>query len=334
MRKIQLLVIAAMFALVVGCNWMKEWREGLDQNRQRASGKIGPWSAKEAVDYLNAQARLLQSIEYDTVHLRCFEKGMPTPVVDGNLACAQPRYFRMHVGKMTSDVDLGSNLEQFWVYLKLPGDPPMYVYASHSDYDAGLAKLPGGLPFDPDWVMQAFGMTRFDDTIPYEQVRFVQEPPSSRRSGIDTHPPDPLTIPINEKDRTYTLTWASTAPGGLLVRKEIVFEADSATGTRPRVKKHVVRDSRTNKVITSAEIKSVQTALVSDGGTRSQVPVQYPTHIVLRWEEQKFEMDLRLEKAQVNQPLVNDPTRRLFDLPKIRGTDPINLAGAQFGPVR
>ena len=306
MRTLRLLVIASVFTPVVGCNWMKEWRENGDQNRQRGGlENKDAFTAETAVRYLNSQAALLQSIEYDDVHVRVYEKGFPAPVVDGNLACAQPRYFRMHVGKMTSDVDLGSNLDQFWVYMKVPGERPMYVYASHTDYAEGRAKLPGGLPFDPDWVMQSFGMIHFDPAAPYEMA-------------------------YSERERAYTLSWPATAPGGMAVTKQIVFESGTATGTRPRVKKHIVRDPKTKNIITSAEVKSVQTLSITDMEGRA-VAVQYPTRIALRWESQKFEMDMLLDKARLNQQLVNDPQRRqLFTMPRIDipgEKGPINLAG-------
>ena len=97
----------------------------------------------------------------------------------------------------------------------------MYVFASHTDFETGKAKLPGGIPFEPDWVMQALGMT----TLPAERT-------STR-------------VKIDEQDRTYTLSWPAITPAGVSVRKEIVFDGDAATGNQPQVKKHVIRDAKT-----------------------------------------------------------------------------------------
>ena len=72
------------------------------------------------------------------------------------------------------------------------------------------------------------------------------------------------------------------------------------------------------------------------------VPAQYPTRVVLRWEEQKFEMDLDLRNkpARVNQLTSDNAARQgefahLFQRPDstYRGTNPIDLAGG-FGPAR
>jgi hypothetical protein len=43
------------------------------------------------------------------------------------------------------------------------------------------------------------------------------------------------------------------------VVKEVVFDADDATGTKPQVKKHTVRDAKSNKPICYAEVKEART---------------------------------------------------------------------------
>ena len=310
MRTFRLALAAALLSPAVGCNWMKEWREGM--NRPTVTGKIPDVTPDQLVTYLNDRASRLQVIEYGDTRVRVSGKGIPVPAtLDGNLAAAQPRNFRM-VGSgrvAAAKVDMGSNPDQFWVYVAAPGDAPLYVFASHSDFESGKAKMPGGIPFEPDWVMQALGMTVL--------------PPATQYG-----------VTANDKERTYTLGWAATAPGGLQVRKEIVFDVDPATGTRPQVKKHLIRDGRSNKVLASAEVKAAQTVRVgSDPRSGLPLAVQYPTHLILRWEEQRFEMDLTLDKAQVNAGVGDDgPRRALFTRPDIRGATPIDLAKYEFPP--
>jgi hypothetical protein len=118
------------------------------------------------------------------------------------------------------------------------------------------------------------------------------------------------------------------------IRKEVVFLADDADASRnqAQVKRHVIRDTK-GKVICFAEVRAAKT--VPTGGTdpHSGRPyvVQYPTELVLRWEEQKFEMTLKLDAARVNGQFTPQDNRRLFDLPNIPGANPINLAEARFG---
>lgn len=322
MRNLKLVIAAALLAPAVGCNWMKEWRE---QARPKSTSQIEPVSAQQLVTYLNDRAARLQSIEYQDVRMRVSGRGMMSATLDGDLAAAQPRYFKMFGGARVASgkVIMGSNEEQFWLYLDAPGEPPVYVFAAHTDFESGRAKLPGGIPFEPDWVMQALGMTTFSPNNQYEEI-----PVRGSSSSLLQ------TVPIDEKERTYTLRWPATTPGGQAVTKEVVFNTEAASGDRSQVRRHVIRDRKSNKVLASAEIKSAQTAPAGiDPKTGLSMTVQYPTHVVLRWEEQKFEMDMSLDKAQVNQSLADDPTRRaLFTRPDIRGTKPIDLAKYEFTP--
>jgi hypothetical protein len=155
--------------------------------------------------------------------------------------------------------------------------------------------------------------------------------------GMTTLPPPgpngtPYEVQTVEKDRTYVLSWPATTPAGVAVRREVVFNADDARDGRPQVKQYVVRDPRTNKALYSADVKAAKTLQVgpTDPATGRAVVVQYPTHIVLRSDDQKFELDLTLDGARVNQSLTEQQTRLLFSRPDIRGTPAINLAEARF----
>jgi len=242
--------------------------------------------------------------------------GLVSVTLRGDLAAAQPRKFRLVAqGAMAGKVDLGSNDQQFWMYLN-DTKQPVYVFCSHQDFESGKARLPGGLPFEPDWVMQALGMVHLPDP------RGPQTP-----QGV------PYTVTPSERgERAYTLSWSATTPAGQPIRKEVVFAADAADPARhqSQVKRHVMRDEKSKKVIASAEIKSARTVTVTDPRTRQPAAAQYPTHVVLRWEEQKFEMDLTLEQAQVNQPMPEEQARRLFSRPDIRGTPAVDLAHAKY----
>src|SRR5262249_54075090 len=112
----------------------------------------------------------------------------------------------------------------------------------------------------------------------------------------------------------------------------IIFDADDAADPRPQVKKHVIRDAKTGKVLCSAEIKAAKTFQAGAADPQSaRVPiVKYPTSVVLRWEEQKFELDLNLDGGKVNQPFTDEQAHWLFNRPDIRGATPIDLARYQF----
>jgi hypothetical protein len=301
MKNFRLILAALAITPLTGCETWKGWIGRNDQDKH--TGPLKSAQPDQFVTYLNGRAGRLQSLYYSDVRVSASDHSMPLPALSGSMAAAQPRNFRMTAtGKLAGKVDLGSNYDQFWVYFDGTGPRPTYVFASHSDFESGKARLPGGLPFEPDWVMQALGMTAL--------------PPDNRYE-----------VKIDDKARTYTLFWPAVMPSGASVVKEIVFDGDTATGTKPQVKKHLIRDTR-GKVICYADIKQAKTVQLTQTDPHTGLPltVQYPTLVVLRWDEQKFEMELDLRTAKVNEPPTDEQTRRLFSRPNIPGATPVDLA--------
>jgi hypothetical protein len=307
MRLLRHLLVVGLLAPSLGCTWAREqWGIG----KPGGTGTIAKVTADDLVGYLNNQASRLQSITYGDATVSAREGLVRYPNLRGNLSAAQPRNFRMVAkgGLVDAKIDLGSNPEQFWAYVAAPTMQPMYVFASHTDFESGKARLPGNMPFEPDWVMQAMGMITFPPNLPY-------------------------TVRIDEKERTYVLGWPATTPNGTQIRKEIVFLVDDADASRnqAQVRRHLIRDAK-GKSICVAEVKAARTIPVGGTDPKSGRPfvVQYPTEVELRWEEQKFEMTLKLDSARVNQQLTPEDTRRLFALPNIGGATPVDLAYARF----
>jgi hypothetical protein len=305
-RNLRLLVAAALLCPAVGCNWMREWRDQAQQG-PRPTGALPKRDADDFVKFINWRASQLQSVEYENVRMRVSGKGIPIPVsLEGNLVAAQPRCFRMRAqGKVAGNIDLGSNPEQFWVYTAGGGEN-MYVYAAHADFETGRARMPGGLPFEPDWVMQALGLNPIPTTGAYD-------------------------VKTDDREQTYTLGWTARAPNGVDVRKEIVIDGNPATGKRSQIKRHVLRDAK-NKLIATAEIRAAEIARVGQDANGNPLAVQYPTHLVLRWEEPRFEMDMTLDRATVNAVQSDDPARRaaLFTRPTNTPSPPIDLARGEI----
>jgi hypothetical protein len=304
MHLLRLSLLAVALSPAVGCKQIDEWRDRMAGGKKPAT-PVQSVTAEQLVAYLNTQSSRLQSVSYGHATVSAKEGLISYPALRGNLAASQPRNFRMvgMGGTMGARIDLGSNPEQFWVYVDAPTVKPMFVFASHTDFESGRARLPGGIPFEPDWVMQALGMTTFPTNVQYE-------------------------VKPDDKARTYTLSWPATTPTGMPIRKEIVFLADDADSSREQaqVRRHAIRDAK-GKLLCSADIKSARTIPVGGTDPRSGQPlvVQCPTHVVLRWEEQNFSMDMLLDKPQVNQSLTPERLRELFSRPTNYGV-PINLA--------
>lgn len=307
MNRIRTLLAVVALAPLGGCEWIRTHVGNGGDRPPKDGGPLPKVQPDQLVTYLNERSARLQTINFGDVRAVASDHTVPLPALRGSLAASQPRNFRMtgSGGAVGAKVDLGSNNDQFWVYVDAPTMKPQFVFASHSDFEAGRAKIPGGIPFEPDWVMQALGMSTL---------------PANNQYSAKT----------DDSKRTYTLSWPTTLPNGTAVVKEIVFDGDAATGTKPQVKRHLIRDTR-GKLICSAEIKRAATVQLGQTDPRTNLPVtiQHPTLLVLRWEEQKFEMELELKTGEVNKALTDEQTRRLFTRPTIPGANPINLAGGE-----
>lgn len=319
------LVLCACLLPLAGCTWLRE-NMGITKEPAKNTGAIPKVTADQLVGYLNAHADRLQSLNYGSVTVSARD-GILEYNASGHLSAAQPRNFRMVVsrgGLLDAKVDLGSNEQQFWAYFAVPTVQPQYVFASHTDFEQGKARLPGNMPFEPDWVLQALGMKRYPLDAAYEEVPVAGAPGSRGPQKA---------VPVNEKDRTYTLRWQTTTPNGVKVYKEVVFSVDDADAARnqPQVKRHVIKDMK-GKVIASAEVKSAHTVPVggTDPETKRPYVIQYPTEIELKSDEQKFKMVMKLDAAKVNQQLSPQDVHRLFDLPNIAGMQPSDLAHARL----
>jgi len=302
MNRRTLLALAVLAPIGNGCKWLEDVR-GKGESA-KGTGPLPAVQAEQLVTFLNERSERLQSLYFDDVTVSASERGLPMPGLSGSLVAARPRNFRMvGTAKVGAKLDLGSNADQFWMYIDAPTQKPQFVVAGHSDFEAGRARIPGGIPFEPDWVMQALGMATFPPTNQY-------------------------TPQVDQRERTYTLRWPAKLPNGTAVVREVVFDGDPATGTKPQVKKHVVRDTR-GKVLATAEVKQARTVPLQETDPKTGLPVsvQHPTLVVLRWEEQKFEMELKLKNGKVNDPATTDPARELFTLPTRKYGNPIDLAG-------
>lgn len=305
MRSLRLVLLAVLVAPGVGCKWLEDIKKNAGSRPTGAIPKVEP---DRLVSLLNLRADRLHSIEYANISMRVSGKGLLLPAnLHGHLAAEQPHNFRLTTthGLASAKLDMGSNDKEFWIYSNANAKEPVCLYASQADFASGKTRMPEGIPFEPNWVLEALGMAHYPEKGDY-------------------------TVSIDERERTYTLSWTAQLPSGA-VRKEIVFDAFDATGTRPQVRKLVIRNLKTKSVIATAEIQSAQTVqvgIVTIKGENHAATFQYPTRVVLKWSEPRFEMDLTLNKAETNAPLTADPSRQtLFLRPPYKDATAIDLAG-------
>ena len=116
-----------------------------------------------------------------------------TPPLTGRIALQPTRSIRLTAGTrlLGKEVDLGSNDQMFWLWVKR-GQPPAVYFADHERFRSSAAAAQLGI--EPSWLIQAIGLTSFgihethDGPTPREdgllQIRSTWETPLGPRSRL------------------------------------------------------------------------------------------------------------------------------------------------------
>lgn len=167
----------AFISTVSGCVGFRGF--GLRYGGDPLAGASRPrWAddpqVEEVVDHLNRNVEKLQAWRADSIKIRA--NNMP---LSGTLAVERGRHLRLVVNSIAgNEVDLGSNDDLFWIWAKrMP--PPEYIYCRHEQADQVRQAM--GIPFEPDWLMQALGVapistdnTKLEIEPRLKQARLVQ----------------------------------------------------------------------------------------------------------------------------------------------------------------
>ncbi|NIP85175.1 MAG: hypothetical protein GTO03_06300 [Planctomycetales bacterium] len=87
--------------------------------------------------------------------------GTGFPALKANLAIASPRHVRLRAGLGVggSELDLGSNQQLYWIWIKR-SEPPAVYYGYH---DREVTSAVGqAFPVQPEWLVEAIGMAGLD----------------------------------------------------------------------------------------------------------------------------------------------------------------------------
>ncbi len=303
-RQATTLALLAPLGAVGGCEWLRNMTQP-DKKLAVATGSVPPKTREELVTYLNRQADALVSVKYPRVLIDVKAGKENFTLNDSSLICSKSRNFSLVGGKavLGDIVNAGSNDTEFWVYNRF--SDPKYVVCSHADFERGTAQLP--FPFDPDWALQALGMSYYN---PNQQYR----------------------VETDQATREHRLSFESTTPQGATVKRTVVFAGDSMGDRLPQVRRHLIADAA-GKPIATADIKEVVTMSAGRGKAGDkEVSVQIPTEVVLEWPQQQFRMRLQLRSPKINEPISPEDARELFTRPAISGVVPVNLTSLQSSP--
>jgi len=115
--------------------------------------------------FVNGNSTRIQTFVADEAVI----SGPGIPSLRTQIAFERPRRLRMRgeTGLSGMELDVGSNDEVFWFWVKRNQPPAMY-YARWADYDLPGSAARQAVPLDPRWLAEAFGIVEIDLSSPTE----------------------------------------------------------------------------------------------------------------------------------------------------------------------
>lgn len=270
------LLPTAVCLLATGCSSWPHTRGGGPLNPTAKAPSATP-TAVELVNYLNDNARRVQSLECRELYLDASQR-LQTIGLKGQLVCQKPRNFRMVANVNGSTmVDLGSNNQEFWYWIS-KAEPPYLFHCSHQDFSQGRARMP--FPFQPEWIIEALGVAEYDPNKNYQVVT---------------------------KGNTFELVETTLSPQGQPLKKVVVF---SRTPNQVQVMSHMLLDAA-GKEICVAQITEVQQDRASGAVFPRRVQLSWPSeHIKLKMKLDEVAVNGGLDNDRVvrlfSRPLLKD----------------------------
>ena len=188
---------------------------------------------EQVIQVVNQNNSRIHSYSSDRATLS--SPGMPS--LRANLAFERPRRFRLRAetGITGPELDLGSNDQYFWFWIKR-NQPPAVYFCRHDQFDASRAKQL--LPIDPNLLIEALGTAELDPALPHQGPFFS---PSGDRVEVRT---------VRETaDGPVTKVTVVDARRGWVVEQR-VFDARGQMVARSVTKRHR-RDPLSNLVMPS-----------------------------------------------------------------------------------
>ncbi len=294
MRQISAAAGLGALLLVAGCNSWPHLR-GDSSNGPAARVSAETPTRETLVDYLNRNARLIQSMEVGELDLEA-RQGLQSVGMRGWMVCQKPKNFRM-TGKVVGkdSVDMGSNDQEFWYWIS-KSEPPYLFHCAYDDLSRGRARMP--FPFQPDWIMESLGLQEMGSPEKFQVVA---------------------------KRDTVELIEMTRSPQGQPVRKVTVFSSQAARGSLPQVTAHILQDAN-GREICGAYVSVVQ----QDRATGAIIPKR----IRLVWPSEKMELNLKLDEVEVNKPIETQRATVWFTRPNLENVSTYNLArGLETAPT-
>ena len=178
-RHLLLALTLAMLVAQGGCAWLRRWNLVQEPPPQVLPPGAGLEQVIAAVNHNNSQIKELYS---DSATL----SGPGYPTLRAHIAYQRPRNFRLKAdtGLTGPEVDLGSNDQYFWFWIKR-NQPAALYFCRHDQFPTSQARQM--IPIDPDWLIEALGTLEIDPRLPHQgpyptagkriQIRTLRETP-------------------------------------------------------------------------------------------------------------------------------------------------------------
>ena len=117
--------------------------------------------------------QVIQAVNNNSSQIHSFSTNVATlkvpgaPTLRANLAMQRPRCFRLRAESllMGPELDVGSNDERFWFWVRQSADPSVF-YCRHDEFAGSRARQM--IPVSPEWLIEAMGVVEFDPALPYQ----------------------------------------------------------------------------------------------------------------------------------------------------------------------
>jgi hypothetical protein len=130
--------------------------------------------------------QVIEVVNRNNTQIRSFStnrasiSGPGFPSLSASVAFERPGRFRLRAGtSFGAELDLGSNDEVFWFWMKRE-QPPAVYYCRHDQFAVSHTRQM--LPFEPAWLIEALGVAEIDPGLPHQGPTFLP----NDRLRIDT----------------------------------------------------------------------------------------------------------------------------------------------------
>lgn len=153
-------------------------------------------TVEQVVEVVNNNSRAVHS--YYTTDAKISAPGVPT--LRANIALERPRRFRLRASTSLTgpEVDLGSNDDLFWLWVRR-NQPPALYFCRHDQFASSPARQM--LPINPVWLIDALGMPILEPSWRHSNLRALDSARLEIRSDVPT--PEGLQIRMTVVDARY-----------------------------------------------------------------------------------------------------------------------------------